>query len=503
MLCQLMNKLISYDLSQKKLNLRSIIKFSRGKSSIILILMVFTLLSSILINTVTVYADSLDASDLNTEIAKLGIEAEGFALIDSRTGIILFSDNVNKNKIYPASTTKIMTAIVALENESLDTVMTASQAAVNDIGVGAMNIGIMAGEKLTLRDLLHALLICSANEAANIIAENVAPSREEFINMMNKRAKDLGAVNTHFVNTNGMHHEDHYTTARDMALIAQHAMTIPAFRNIVRKESFDMTPTNKHETWNTLYTTNKFLRNGTSSDCTFNVIGVKTGFTTPAGHNLVTAATNENGMELISVVLGVKTPRAWEDVYKYSEKLLQYGFDNYTIETLVNENAYIATINVSGAKDNPNLGLVTKQGISSVLPLVYSSENSDAHKSDTYNHDITSSSINYDRWGIIKKVHLKPAISAPINQGDVLGYVEFVKDNIVIGTADIVAANSIEKEVSVYKSFKDSPLYKVLKTIVLVVLIFGSLRFILKRISRMINSRKRRARTIRYSKRLY
>ena len=124
--------------------------------------------------------------------------------------------------------------------------------------------------------------------------------------MMNKRAKELGAINTNFVNTCGIHNDEHYTTARDMAIIARHAMTIPVFREIVKKDHYNMFVTNKHEKWDTLYTTNKFLKQAPNPDSKYNIIGIKTGFTTPAGHNLVTAAVNNEGMELISVVLGVK-----------------------------------------------------------------------------------------------------------------------------------------------------------------------------------------------------
>lgn len=231
------------------------------------IIVILIVLSTFILSVSVPFAQPINALDeakvkaaKEKEAFSLGIEAESCILIDSRTGQVLYSQNADKSGIYPASTTKIMTAIVALENADLDHVMTASQAAINDIGEGGMNIGIMAGEKICFIDLLNAMLVCSANEAANIIAENVASSREEFISMMNKRATELGALNTNFVNTCGIHNSKHYTTARDMAIIARHAMTIPTFREIVKKDHYDMPITNKHEKWNTLYTTNKFLK---------------------------------------------------------------------------------------------------------------------------------------------------------------------------------------------------------------------------------------------------
>jgi D-alanyl-D-alanine carboxypeptidase (penicillin-binding protein 5/6) len=424
------------------------------------------------------------------ETLNLGIEAESCILIDSNTGQILYSQDADKPGIYPASTTKIMTAIVALENADLDQVMIASQAAINDIGDGGMNIGIMAGEKICFRDLLNAMLVCSANETANIIAENIASSREEFIDMMNKRAKELGAINTNFVNTCGIHNDEHYTTARDMAIIARHAMTIPVFREIVKKDHYNMFVTNKHEKWDTLYTTNKFLKQAPNPDSKYNIIGIKTGFTTPAGHNLVTAAVNNEGMELISVVLGVKNERSWENVYLYTQKLLDYGFTNYSIQTLVNSNTLIHNTSVKNAKDNSTLNLIAEESVKCVLPL------------DRIDLNIQS------------KIHLKPVVEAPINKGDIIGYIEFFRDELLLGKTNVIAASSIEKSrkaeiisgiQSIWGKLTVSlnnavnyirtnalirTIIKVIYTVLLVLIFFKILRLILRKISRKVQINK-------------
>jgi len=524
-----------YVFSESGMGVKKSVGFFTIKLLTVFIVVIFTLFYSI-INPWQVYATvsqptsvNVESSGMNVNVVTvstgtvsntgtagydiselLGIEAESFILIDSRTGIVLLSDGMDKKHIYPASTTKIMAAIVALENESLDTVMTASQAAVYDIGEGGMNIGIMAGEELTLRDLLHAMLICSANEAANIIAENVASSREEFINMMNERAKELGATDTNFVNANGLHHENHYTTAKDMAIIARHAMTIPAFREIVRKDSFDIPPTNKHKAWDPLYTTNRFLRYGTSPDCNFEIIGIKTGYTSAAGHNLVTAAVDENGMELISVILGVKTPRAWEDVYKYTEKLLKYGFDNFSLKKLIDESEHVTTVSVENAKDSLTLDLVTDQSVIGILPKTTAdlSENINITENiNMINMNGTNSKdelevFNSSNWNVVRKVHLKPLISAPISEGEILGYIEFFLGDTVIGTANLIAANSIEKKVSLYERLKNSLIFNIIRTTVIVLASFMFLRIILRKISRKVNARKRKT-VYRYNKRLY
>jgi D-alanyl-D-alanine carboxypeptidase/D-alanyl-D-alanine carboxypeptidase (penicillin-binding protein 5/6) len=191
-----------------------------------------------------------------------------YILIDSKTGLVMAEQNADI-QIKPASLTKILTAIVALENGDLQREMTVSQAAVNDIGKGGMNIGIMAGETgLTLENMLNVMLIKSANETANIIAENLAPSRSEYMDMMNEKAREIGALNTYYVNPSGKDTEKedapHVTTARDMAVMARYAMTIPEFRKIVATEYYYGMPssTNKHaDGWDPLVlrNTNKFL----------------------------------------------------------------------------------------------------------------------------------------------------------------------------------------------------------------------------------------------------
>lgn len=412
--------------------------------------------------------------NLNTDVksntdVNLNIKAEACILIDSRTGKVLYGQDADKPGIYPASTTKIMTAILALENGNPDQIMTASQAAVNDIGDGGMNIGIMAGEEISLYYLLHAMLISSANEAANIIAENIAPTREEFISMMNERARELGTLNTNFVNTNGMHHPDHTTTARDMAIMARYAMTFPLFREIVRKESYTMPATNKHKEWVTLYTTNRFLRRTQDPTAKYTVIGIKTGFTTPAGHNLVAAATDNDGMELISVVLGVKGENASERIYTYTKQLFDYGFSNYSQQLVVDENYLIRSVKVKDAKDNVYLDLVTEEQVKAVLP------------------------INNKNLLIQRKLHLKPVIEAPVNAGDIIGYIEFWENDVLLGKTNVIAASSIERRSkNIYEIITQSRFGRLVLTIFAIVALFLILRFTLRKISRNIKIKRRK-----------
>ncbi|GAE90587.1 D-alanyl-D-alanine carboxypeptidase family protein [Acetivibrio straminisolvens] len=215
----------------------------------------------------------------------LDINARAYILIDSKTGQVLAEYNPDF-KTYPASTTKIMTAILALELGDLDQIMTVNQSAIDDIGPGGMHIGLLPGEQLELRYLLDALLVRSANETAYVIAENLCSSRQEFYNLMNEKAKELGATNTNFLNPcgidNGEKGKNHLTTARDLAKISQYAMTIPQFREIVQKTIIKIPPTNKHSEEVIVGTTNRLLlyeKSRYKSEYFSKVTGIKTGYT--------------------------------------------------------------------------------------------------------------------------------------------------------------------------------------------------------------------------------
>jgi D-alanyl-D-alanine carboxypeptidase (penicillin-binding protein 5/6) len=366
------------------------------------------MLSFIIINTGISYAQAQAPSP----------DAGAYILIDAATGDVLCEKNSDA-ALYPASTTKIMTAIIALESGvDLDTEMTATQSAIDRIGPNGSNIGIIPGEKISLENLLKAMLISSANEAANIIAENICESYDDFIALMNKRAKELGATGTHFVNASGIHDPDHYTTAADLARIARHAMTLPKFREIVSTHSFTMPVTNKHTKWPVLSNSNKLMVNDKNDLYVIN--GIKTGFTGPAGHNLITSARDANGMELICVVLKVENENSAENVRTYSKELLDYGFNNFKEVTLIEKGRVYRNVRVEDAADIYGLDLITTESLVRVLPK------------------------DESQWNIKETSYVNENIYAPVNKGDIMGYVEFRKDGVPIGMVDLLAARSIE-----------------------------------------------------------
>lgn len=397
----------------------------------------------------------------------LNIEAKSYILIDSKTGHVISEYNADQ-KVYPASTTKIMTAILGIENANAEDIMTVSQYAIDNIGPGGMHIGLLHGEQLRFKDLLNALLIKSANETAFVIAESIGPTPEAFSAKMNERAKELGATNTNFVNPCGMDTDEksqsHLTTARDLALMARHAMTLPLFRETVGKSSCIIPPTNMHDEAITLISTNKLFNDRYKSEYYDKITGIKTGFTNRALLTLVSSAMNEDGMELISVILGCPT----DAIYQYSKELLEYGFKNYSVYNLIAANSYVTSISVADASFNPNLDIIAAKDLSCVLPK------------------------DPDIWdNISKNIKIKDNVSAPVKKGTVLGSVEFVKDGVTLGDVNLVASRDIEKLIptevpshNTISKFENSIFAKVIVTLFFLVIGFFLLRIILKKISR-------------------
>lgn len=255
------------------------------------------------------------------------VEAEAAVVMDVSSGAFLYSKNMTA-KEYPASITKIMTALVAIEHGDLDKKIKCSEHAVYSIEAESSHCGLQPGEKLTLRQALYALMLESANDAANSIAERVGGTIEDFVQMMNDKAKELGCVNTHFTNPHGLHDEDHYTCAYDMALITKAAFANETLAEIAGTVEYSIPKTNKVKEVRYFLNHHKML---SSEEYLYEgCIGGKTGFTSDALNTLVTVAQRE-GRRLICVVL--KTNGA-SKTYEESTALLDYGYDQFVCKTM-------------------------------------------------------------------------------------------------------------------------------------------------------------------------
>lgn len=361
----------------------------------------------ILLNTSYVLANSQEPK----LISKAAI------LMDNKTGKILYAKNENE-RMYPASTTKIMTAILTLENCNLDEVVTVSYDAVMSIPDGYSSASLQVGEQLTVEQLLQLLLVHSANDAANTLAEYVGGSVESFVSMMNTKVHELGLSHTHFTNTFGMHDENHYTTAQDLALIMQYCIKNNNFRRISGSASCALPATNKYST-RRYNSTNELIIPNNSNYYPHLTCG-KTGYTSQAGDCLVSCSFKDD-LELICVILGGKTVNDVSTRFSETKELYHYGYDNYSVKTLLKQNDIVTQVEVSNAtKDTRKLDLLTSRSIDALI------ENSSSDSEFT------------------PEIHLNEIIQAPIEQGDVLGSLSYTIDGIEYKT-DLFASHYVEK----------------------------------------------------------
>ena len=252
-------------------------------------------------------------------IQQPAVEAEGAVLMDAATGNVLFSKN-GDTKFYPASITKLMTALLVAENCGLDDKVTFSATATTNLESGAVSINMVEGDVMTVRQCLYALLLKSANEVGNALAEHVAGSNAKFAEMMNAKAAALGCTNTHFTNPHGLNDTNHYTTPHDMALIARAAFQNDTVKTVASTRTYTLPPTIKNPSGLTVTMGHKML-NPSDSRYYPGVIGGKTGYTSKAGNTLVTAV-EKDGVRLIAVVMKSKSTH-----YTDTKAMFDYGFE--------------------------------------------------------------------------------------------------------------------------------------------------------------------------------
>ena len=351
----------------------------------------------------------------------LDINAESAILIDEDTGKVLYEKSAYEKR-EPASTTKIMTALLTLEHCKLDDVATVTSEAITSVPSGYSSDLLKMGEELTIKDLLYALLLPSSNEAANVLAIHVAGSIDSFASMMNTRAVELGCKNTHFMNPNGVHDDNHYTTAYDLAVIAREAMKNDTFRQIVSTASYTLPSTNKYSRIDrTLITTNDLIKKQSDNYYEY-AVGIKTGFTTPAKNCLISSA-SKDGKNLISVVLKASTDA---NRYNDTKTLFNYGFDNFSKKDIVKTGDIVTTIDVKNATSaTKNLNLIAESGINTIV--------TNDKLNDTTQPEIT----------------LNENLQAPIKKDTIVGTAKYTVDNIQY-TINLKAGSEVKKSYVLY-----------------------------------------------------
>lgn len=370
------------------------------------------------------------------------------------TGKVLYEKNA-REKRYPASTTKIMTAILALEHRNLTDTATVSYNAISTVPAGYSHANLQLDETLTMEQLLNVLLIPSANDAANVIAEDIAGSVESFASMMNTKAREIGCENTNFVNSNGVHNENHYSTAYDLALIGRYAMKNDTFRKLASTVRYTLPITNKYNKENRIFVNTNRLINDKSSQYYKYATGIKTGYTDAAG-NCIVASSKKDNMELICVIMGAGNDLT-TNINKFDDciALFNYGFGNYKYETLCKANDVFKVVSPRNAsKDTKSLNVLYETDIDALVDA------------NTVSSDL-SPIVNLDN-----------SLKAPITKGSVIGSVCYTIDGInyttnLIAGQDILASSTFS-------------------TIIKVVLIIFAL-YILKRFLNRGNGRKKRS----------
>lgn len=352
------------------------------------------------------------------------VQAKSAMLIEMGTNQVLFEQNADQ-RIYPASLTKIMTCMLTLEHGNLSDVITVSETAMQGLSAAGSTANIQPGEQLTLEELLYCMMLSSANEACNIAGEYVAGSVDGFVAMMNERAAELGCTGTHFNNPHGLHDENHYTTARDLSIIAREALKNETFRTITSTVTHEVPPTNVSEA-RSLSTTN-LLITPNSHYYYEPAKGVKTGFTSQAGLCLVSTASNGR-MELLSVLCGadyvfLDTGEQENQNFTETKALFEYGFANFSYTKVLTTLYPITQVEVLNTGGPEYSLLAPDHEVTALLPA------------------------DYDEQDIVQEISLRSpqGVEAPIAQGQVLGHVKVSYQDHMLGESDLVAITDIPR----------------------------------------------------------
>lgn len=344
------------------------------------------------------------------------ITATSAIVIDCTDGKILYEKNINE-KLYPTSLTKILTAILVVENCSLEDNVTVSQSAISNVQSGYLTANIKPGEVFTVEQLLNLLFISSYSDVANVLAEHVSGSIEEFSQLMNQKAKQIGCKNSNFVNCNGEHDTEHYSTAYDLGIIAKYAMQYETLRNIASKKECELPATDIYTNSDRkYYTTNEMLKSSTNNYYK-GAKGIKTGFTTPAGYCLA-VYTDKNDMPLVSIVLKSTTGNSR---YEDSKAILDYAYDNNLLRTIATQGTNIQTINVKGGSSKTKkLNAILDKNVVAVVK----------------NENKTTN--------VEPKIEINEKLKAPVTKGETIGKVSYSIEGKTY-TANLIAETEVKK----------------------------------------------------------
>ena len=365
-------------------------------------------------------------------VESITVDATAALLIDLDSDQVLYDQDADQQR-YPASITKIMTALLTLEavgrgELDLSTEVTVDAAALTDITDDSSTANLKAGEVISVKDLLYCLLVSSANEAANILAMTVCGDIPTFVDRMNQRAQELGMTGTHFANAHGLHDENHYTTARDLTILSCWAWKNPDFREYATTTAHTVPATNLSDS-RALHTTNYLTSAQITAKYYYSkASGIKTGFTTPAGGCLAATATDGN-LTYLSVVCGCETliDSNGEDLdmrFVETKRLMEFGFENFDYVQVLSDTQMLGQPAVTNAKGRANVVVHANANATVLLPKSCRAE------------DITMNLV-YDST---------QTLDAPLEEGQRVGTVTAMYQGIPLASAELVTLTAVERD---------------------------------------------------------
>ena len=383
------------------------------------------------------------------------ITAPNLILANSDSGKILYERN-SEERIYPASITKLMTAILVVEKCKLNDVVTVSENAVKIVPFGYVNANLKAGEKLTVDNLLNAMLIPSANDAANVLAEYVGGSIEGFSEMMNSKAKELGCTGTNFNNPSGLQEDNHYTTAKDLLLIARSAVKNNTIRTIIGRTSYTLPASNKYNRVDRILSTTNYMKRKELTKYYYKYcIGAKTGYTEKAKNCVIEFASKDN-INLTAIVMG-ESGKVKGTKFLDAKQMFEYGFSRYVNKQVAQKDTVFEKITIfNGTKETRNLETSLKSDINIVVD-----KNENVEVIDFENNGKDS-----DKNYIVRKVEYSKN-KAPIQKGEIIGKVTYSYDGEEYKT-DIIANGNVEK----LKFLKQLIIVSIIVLIILIIYFF-------------------------------
>lgn len=412
------------------------------------------------------------------------VRAKASALIDLDAGALLYGGNIDA-QIYPASLTKIMTCMIALERGNLDDILTVSESSQQDLVIGGSTANLKVGEQISLRELLYCVMVSSANEACNVVAEYISGSISGFVALMNEYAAALGMTSTHYANTHGLHSDEHYTTVRDLSTLVRWAWQHELFREFSTVTKHVVPATNLSEE-RELHTTN-YLTSGLVVGKYYyeKAAGIKTGFTSKAGGCLISTA-QDGDKHLLSIVVGCDTIEnddgtTTDERFTETKKLLEYGLNHFSLVQVLSDTTMAGMPEVLYAEGRGSVVVRAKDNISVLLP-------------DGFDVSKIEMQVSYTSG---------PPLEAPLEAGQTVGTVTAAYEGKPIASCDLVTLTAVARSVPEYVADKANEAvggffgrmmhYWYLTVPLLLVVLAVAVMFILRAVN-IRKAKKRRAR---------